>query len=228
MTAKLLPARLFLIACLLASFLSACSGEQSTPPPAESEPAETLSAPTGEPVNVTPELDTADAVYALVPQKGGEIRLTLANGLAFTLTIPEGALMSDQEVTMTPIRQIEGLPLSGGLVAGVQLEPDGTLFMKPVTLTIHVPAGYDETAGRMVGFGYHGQGEGFYMTPADGDGQTITLQFLSFSGHGAATGTQADIDAQASHGTTTWYEDYRQRQAQGTKTESEQRMEDFR
>jgi hypothetical protein len=127
---------------------------------------------------------------------------------------------------MTPIRQIEGLPLSGGLIAGVQLEPDGLAFYKPVTLTIGVPKGYD--TGAMTGFGYHGQGEGFYMMPAKGDGSTITLTIFSFSGHGAGSGTQADFHAQANAQATTWYEDYQQRQAEGAKTEDEKKVEEMR
>lgn len=158
------------------------------------------------PANLSISLDESSRVEALVPQNGGQIKVSLANGLAYTLEIPQGALLSDQEVSMVPIRDIGGLPLSGGLIGGVELEPEGTTLMSPATLTISVPDGYD--LRHMVGFSYHGRGDGFYLSPANGDGNTITIQVMSFSGHGAAAGSDQEINDLANGSTGSAADDY--------------------
>ncbi len=83
-----------------------------------------------------------------------------------SLTTPNSALINDQEVTMVPITQIEGVRLLGGLIGGVQLEPEGLELLTPATLTITVPKGHDPK--QMVGFGYPGDGDGFYLNLATG------------------------------------------------------------
>jgi hypothetical protein len=178
-----------------------CSTAETTPPSTSSAP----------PTNLTITLDESASVSALIPQKGGSMSATLANGLVYTLAIPEGALLSDQEVTMTPIRSIDGLPFSGGLIGGVQLEPDGTSLMAPATLTLTIPKGYDQKT--LVGFAYHGTGTGFHLTPVNGDGSTVTLSILSFSGHGAASGTNQEASNQAGRSTGSAADDYEQQAA---------------
>jgi hypothetical protein len=162
----------------------------------------------GQAVNVSVTLDQGGGVGALIPQSGGEISITMANGLIYTLTIPEGALLSDQEVTMTPIRSLDGTGLADGLIGGVQLEPDGTYLLEPAMLTISAPEAYN--LRQMVGFAYHGQGESFHLYPAEGDGNTITLQLISFSGHGATTGTDQQIADQAGQATSSAADSFEQ------------------
>jgi hypothetical protein len=179
----------FLLISLVVSVLSGCSllpGASS--PVAQSTPG-----------TVTPHLDEKDRVEAVIPATGGSITLTLPSGLVYTLTIPDGALVYDQRISMVPITRIDGMLLSGGLIGGVQLEPDGLKFAAPATLTITVPKGYDPK--KMVGIAYHGQGEGFHLDQSQGDGKTITLTFLSFSGHGAASGTSSDVANQSTQPT---------------------------
>lgn len=191
-----------------------CAGrKQDTPADAPANSAQS-GAPVkaAQSVQVTPGLDLKSQVRALIPEKGGEVTLTLANGLVYTLRIPTGALVSDQEVIMTPIRRLEGMPLSGGLIAGVQLEPDGTELLQPATLSITLPDGYD--LRHMVGFGYHGQGTGFYLSPAQGDGKALTIQLMSFSGHGAASGSDQEVANQAGTSTGSAEDDFNQQMAQ--------------
>ena len=179
----------FLLISLVVSMLPGCSllpGGSS--PAAQSTPG-----------TVTPHLDEKDRVDALIPATGGKITLTMPSGLVYTLTIPAGALLYDQQIIMVPITRIDGMLLSGGLIGGVQLEPDGLKLAAPATLTITVPKGYDPK--KMVGIAYHGQGEGFHLDQSQGDGKTITLTFLSFSGHGAASGTSGDVANQGTQPT---------------------------
>ena len=175
----------FLLVCLVAALLPGCSPRAgNSSPAAQSTPG-----------TVTPVLDEKDQVAAVIPVSGGSITVTMPSGLVYTLTIPDGALLSDQQISMVPITRIDGMLLSGGLIGGVQLEPDGLKLAAPATLTIMVPNGYDPK--KMVGIAYHGQGEGFHLDLSQGDGKTITLTLLSFSGHGAASGTAGDVANQS-------------------------------
>ena len=150
---------------------------------------------------VVPHLDEQDKVDVLVPEKGGQVSLTLASGIAFSLDIPKEVLSSVQEIIMTPICSIDGMLLSGGFLAGVELDPEETVLLPPAALTNTVPNGYDRK--QMVGIAYHGHEDGFHHThtPAIGDGKTISLPILSFSGHGAGTWTSASIQQQVAQAT---------------------------
>ena len=91
---------------------------------------------TPHPKGVSVTLDNAKAATAVIPVTGGTLSATGADGSVFTLTIPDKALGGDEKVTMTPLIAVNGLPFSGGLVAGVQLEPDGLELFQMATLTI--------------------------------------------------------------------------------------------
>jgi hypothetical protein len=196
--------RLVLTLLLITSFI--LGSASCSPPKSPTAPSSNT-----EPLNLAVTLDESASVSTLIPQKGGSVNISLNNGLVYTLDIPEGALLSDQEVTLTPIRSIDGLPFSGGLLGGVQMEPDGTLLMELATLTIQVPVGFDTSS--LVGFAYHGEGTGFHLAPVSGDGSTITLQIISFSGHGAASGTDQEVNDQAGRSNGSSADDYEQQAA---------------
>ena len=142
-------------------------------------------------VSVT--LDTERSASAVVPTSGGTVSTSATDGSRFTLSLPPDASLDTREISLTPVSAIEGLPLSGDLVAAVQLEPEGLSLLKPATLTIELPA--PVPAEDLMGFAYHGSGEGFYLTPLEVNGTTLTFQLTHFSGVGAAEGTAADCEA---------------------------------
>lgn len=182
-----------LLSGLLVAWLGACSGVPlggSAPGPGASFAGTN---PPGPPVAVTVHVGSG-AARATIPVAGGELS-TQANGLTYTLTIPKGALLSDLAVTMTPVTSLDGLPFSGGLLGGVQLEPDGAALLTPATLTIKPAAGFDVT--KLVGFAYHGDGQNLHLALADGDGASVSLRIMSFSGHGAASGSSSDLSGHA-------------------------------
>jgi hypothetical protein len=138
------------------------------------------------PLAVTPTLDTTNAVTQLVSAiNGGTLTTTGADGSVFTLTFPANALVSDEQITMTPLTSTAGLPVSGGLLAGVDLQPDGLRLLQPVTLTIQ-PA-VSVSCNQQIGFGYHGTGQEFYFQPL-GLTQTITINLEHFSAAGVGQG----------------------------------------
>lgn len=150
-------------------------------------------------VCVTP--DQSQAIRAVIPAGGGSVSATAADGTSFTLTLPPDALLSDEEITLTPVTAIQGLPLSGGLVAAVHLAPEGLRLFKPATLTIQVPSGFDAQA--VTGFGYHEVGDQFHLYPLETSGSQLSMQVMHFSGYGVANGTAADRAAQQQRSPTT-------------------------
>ena len=152
----------------------------------------TLLAPHPKSVSVT--LDTAKATTAVIPVTGGTLTATGTDGSVFTLTIPDKALGGDEKVTITPLSAINGLPFSGGLVAGVQLEPDGLELFQMATLTIK-PA-KDVPIANQVAVSYHGTGDNLYMQPLDPTAG-ISMHILHFSGYSVASGITGEIVEQA-------------------------------
>jgi hypothetical protein len=94
------------------------------------------------PLSVTPSLDSTRVASATMAEDGGTLSVMAANGTTFTLTIPADALVSEEEITMTPVAQMPDLPFSLGLGSGgaVQLGPEGLLLVKPATLVIQTPS----------------------------------------------------------------------------------------
>jgi hypothetical protein len=153
-----------------------------------------LSAPN--PLSIEVAVDSSRAMTKTISTEGGMLTATAASGVRFTLTFGPDALLSDEEIVMTPLNAADGMPLSGGLAAGVQLAPDGLLLMHPVTLTIE--GAPSPAAGlRSVGFGYEGNGDEFHLRPLVQDGDRSTLQLMHFSGYGVTAGTEAEIQTQA-------------------------------
>lgn len=170
--------------------LAACSPgkgpDVNPPPPGEEDPHP------AKPLNVSLELDPARKVSGTFTPAGGRLELTAADGTRFTLTAPEGAVMSPLSVSMTPIRQIAGSPLKGDLLGAVHLEPEGALFYEPLTLTIQPTQPFD--AAKLKAFNSHEMGKEFYFQPLTASGQTLTLHLSHFSNPGAAQATDLDED----------------------------------
>ena len=185
---------------LIAVLLAACGA----PAPA-SDPVtqNTASAPTQPPVtrapnplNVNVILDVDLATSAVISTTGGSLTAQAADGTQFTLTFPEGALQSEETITLTPVSDVEGLPFSGGLVGGVQMAPEGLRLFQPATLTIESPNTVAAEGFETVAFGYHEDGQGVYLNPSTIAGSTMTLEVWHFSGAAAAQATPTEIQTQ--------------------------------
>jgi hypothetical protein len=115
-----------------------------------------------------------------MPISGGVLTATAADGSLFTLTVPQDALLTATQITLTPLAAIDNRPLGGATGAGVQLEPEGLQFFYPVTLTIQTTAAIPVTDE--LSLAYHGDGQEFYRYPL-ALGHTIpTFQLMHFSG----------------------------------------------
>lgn len=135
-----------------------------------------------EPVKLDLALDRGRAVTKTITPRGGTLTATGADGTRYRLRIPAGALLSDARITLIPIGAVRGLPLAGGSVAAVQLEPDGLRLMQPATLSIRAEHGVP--AAERVAFGYYGEGEDAHRYPLEPDPTKIEMKLLHFSGYG--------------------------------------------
>ena len=142
------------------------------------------------PVKVTVTRDSTHSVSSMIPATGGTITATGGDGTRFTLTIPPNALDGDSTITMTPVSTMDGLPMTGGLVAAVHFEPEGLRFNLPVELRIEPPA--EVPVEQQVGFGYLGDGNDLHLYPME-RGRGLAMRLLHFSGFGIALGPMVDL-----------------------------------
>lgn len=146
----------------------------------------------GSPIDVRPTLDSAHKATSTIGRAGGKLQLSDAAGNTFTLTLPPNAINNGaQTITMTAIASAAGVP-GKGLVAGVQLDPDGLILAQPATLAIQTRAALPDTA---VPIGWHGAGHGLYLNLQQPDSAVAVLWINHFSSAGMADMSPADLTA---------------------------------
>jgi hypothetical protein len=153
-----------------------------------------LAPPAPHPLTVTPTRSTNTFVTAQLDEFGGAIHLTNTAGYVFALNVPAGALDRPETITMTDINQLGGLPLSGGLLAAVDLQPEGVVFSTPVRLDIVAPANLNAT--NAIGFNARNDGSQLALQPTFNTNRTVSLYLWHFSLAGAGQGTASDAQAQ--------------------------------
>jgi hypothetical protein len=113
------------------------------------------------------------------------------------LTLPNGALPSDTDITLTPVTAVNRSPLSGGLVGAVEIRPHGLQLLQTATLTIE-PGGSAGPIAGQTGFLSHESGEDFHLYPLE-VGPGLQLKLTHFSTPGVAQATDADRQFVLSH-----------------------------
>ncbi|MGB8984506.1 MAG: TM1812 family CRISPR-associated protein, partial [Anaerolineales bacterium] len=97
---------------------------------------------------------------------GGELSVTGTNGVTYILTVPPGALDFEVLIRLKPASSIPDLPLSGGSLGAVLIEPEGIAFDIPAELKMIPPEGSAPPAGPLqVGFAFEGSGQEFHLYP---------------------------------------------------------------
>ncbi len=146
------------------------------------------------PLTVFPVTNTNITASASFNEWGGTLRLTNGSGSVFTLSIPPGALSRTETITMTEITQVGGLPLRGGLIAAVDLQPEGLRFDDLVRLDITPSSSVQLRT--LVGFNAQAAGTRFGLQPSFLTNNTISLYLRHFSMAGAGNGETGDTSAQ--------------------------------
>lgn len=131
-----------------------------------------------DPLDLTYELTAELSGVALISPDGGTAAVTDADGTTYTLSIPEGALLTEEEISMTPVSSVEGLPFDGS-VLGVYLEPEGLVLLRSAQLTVVLSPDHD--VSNVVAFGTFANGKDFHLTPSAAEGSVITTTVDHFS-----------------------------------------------
>ena len=180
------------VACLALLITAACAlpgvlsgGGSSTP----SEQQTIFQIP-NDPYNITVTLDPAIQAEATIPTSGGYVGVTGADGTYYQLDIPDGALLEDTLIRLTPVTQINGMPFGSNPMA-VQIEPEGLQLYAFAVLTI-TPA-QSIPVDQQITFGYQGIGENLVLTAPVVSSSEIKIQLQHFSGYGVTTGFLADV-----------------------------------
>lgn len=139
-------------------------------------------------------LDTSRAETRTIGPLGGSIQLTDAQGTKFLLVFPVQALDTMTEVKVTPVTAIGGLPFSGGLKAGVRIEPEGLIPAASVLLTI-TPAA-PVALNQQLTFSFRGLTGELYLSPPKAGQAAIVVPVHRLGGYGLGAGTAADLAAQ--------------------------------
>lgn len=134
--------------------------------------------------------DESRASASLIGPGGGEVVANGRDGTRYTLSVPAGALAQDETITVTPVVEFRGLPLTGGDPFGAVLAPDGLRFATPATLRIEAKRAFPPAT---VGFSSPDGGDGFEVHPATGSGRVVTFEIEHFSSAGAGGATAADF-----------------------------------
>lgn len=187
----------FLLVILI--YLTSCSSPLESPSTKNEENEEITSSEVTEskidPINVTVSLDENNTNTAMIGPGGGTISTIGQDGTTYTLVIPPGALLKAEEISLTPVTEMEGLPLSGGLVGAVDFSPSGLELSSPAILTIQASNPIEAVDLETVGLAYQGAGEQLHLYPMQLlDSATISMQVYHFSGHGSGQGTTSETN----------------------------------
>jgi hypothetical protein len=163
--------------------LAACGGGGEAESPAPPPPSG------GAP---QPVLETGRASSVAIGAAGGVLNVTAANGISYQLEIPQGALPGPVQITMTPVSSIGNLPLSGGLVGAVELQPSGLRFARTAQLRIGVAAP-SRPGLTLAGFSIESGGARAARSLAVSRGDEVLMLIGHFSTHGAGYGSAEDL-----------------------------------
>ncbi|MEK6221755.1 MAG: hypothetical protein N2D54_05865 [Chloroflexota bacterium] len=120
---------------------------------------------------------------AEIGSEGGVLETMDAKGTLYTLTIPQGALLSPEQISITPIASADGEVIGDTFLAGASLKPDNLHFFELVTLEIS--GGLIEAGA--VAFAAEGGGQDVHLTPSAQTQDSIIITTAHFSGFGTAT-----------------------------------------
>ena len=106
--------------------------------------------------------------------------VTGPDGTEYSLTMPPGALLSDQPVRIVPVGVV-AIDADFGYIAGVKLEPDGLFLQEPAIL--HISPASPGTGGGQAAVTGDDSGHGLHLTPLDPSRGDLTMPIMHFSSY---------------------------------------------
>jgi hypothetical protein len=120
------------------------------------------------PVNATVTVDRGRAAsVTLTPSAGATLAVKARNGARITISFPQGSVAATTKVTATPLRKLKSRITRKGLVAGVQLAPEGLNLLRPATVRV-ARRGRAPKGTKLSFLGSFGSGRDLYRVPPDG------------------------------------------------------------
>jgi hypothetical protein len=187
--------------CLLVlGLLSACAGDKKAAPETGQKPARpsppgrpgVFTTPAADPATVRVQPDSDRTTWAVFSTDGGSLTATAADGTRLVLTIPRKALLGPEEIRLTPVTSLRGLPGGASTVAAAELGPDGLLLLQPATLEITPPNPVDQQSSFPLA--WSASGEDLHLHPLIPRPGGIRFQVSHFSGFAIASGSDAAMD----------------------------------
>jgi hypothetical protein len=182
-----LPARSRSVVLPLALWLllSACGLAQQAGASAD-PPADEADAGADAQLTFTADGDAA-ATGTVTLEEGGTITATGSDGTTFELAVPAEAVPGDTEITLTPLRDVDGIEAESA--QAVLLEPDGLEFHEPARLTI-TPAEPIPVENQLM-FEAAGDGADPELALVDPHSEAAVILLHHFSVAGIATADEA-------------------------------------
>lgn len=163
------------------------SSMEGDPTASDQSPSPTVNA-SAEPLPVAFSEETAAASTAEIGPEGGEVRAVSGDGTTYVLTVPDGALLGSERITLTPI-SLETSPFEDAAVLGVSMEPDGLVFLAASALTI---SGHSFVPSTSVAFASDHDGSDF-QAQLGTIGESTTLPVTHFSTAGLFEAAEAEV-----------------------------------
>lgn len=136
--------------------------------------------PEPNPINLIVLPEEGNSITAVIwPGESGAISVVDRDGNKFTLTWSENALLSPEQISMTPLEQVDGLPVDSETVFGVLFEPEGLIFWEAAELAIELSSETDLSDA--FSFSTYAEGNDFHLTPSQIDGSTARIPVDHFS-----------------------------------------------
>lgn len=186
-----------LIATVAATIVVAgCAAPSPTPGPSDSAPQSFATSPgasgrfaadlfTAPPniLNLSVTTEDASAVVRSIGPDGGQLSTKAADGTTYTLDIPSGAVLFAEDISMTPVVEVDGLPgdIAPAHIVGVRLDPDGLGLYAPGTLRITPPSSLPEAGVATLSF--YGDGDDAGLVLFDHGASEIVVNVEHFSGY---------------------------------------------
>jgi hypothetical protein len=132
-------------------------------------------------LNVTTE--SASTVVRSIGPDGGQLSTKAADGTTYTMDIPPGAVLFAEDISMTPVVRLGGLPgdTVPAHVVGVRLAPDGLELYAPAMLRFTPPSPIPVAGVATMGF--KGDGADAGLVQFDLHATDLTVQVEHFSGY---------------------------------------------
>jgi hypothetical protein len=137
---------------------------------------------------------------------GGQLTVSSAAGTRITLSVPPEALFRSEDVTITIVSTVSGLPFRGALLAAVRVTPDDLALRVPATLRVETRGGLtqdQELSGQdqeLAGFAIR-DGRELHLYRADriedvtAKRASVELRLARFGSYGVARATAGEVAA---------------------------------